>query len=364
MLKIIVPKMEKYQLTLLRIVMDKLDRLYQLHQLLSNRRTPVTLAQLAEKMECSEKTVKRYKEQLQLYFNAPLEYLPHKGWQIIPGKEDLWELPGLWLTDQDVQSLLLLLDILQRFGNGLLSHELQATETKVSELLERRGIRRSDLQSRIKIIPVGYRNLPNQYLRLAFQALVQKQRLQIIYSDYSGAETQRVISPQRLTYYRDNWYLDAWCHQRNNLRTFSLSRIKQINSLEESAKHISSAQIDAHFSSGFGLFAGVAKKQAVLRFLPPVAREISSQQWHPEQQGEWDGCDYLLTLPFSQPNELIQDIQRHLPYVVIESPAEFKKQLIKHLQLTIAQHEKQLFIYLVPGFVPLTRHYRPYFSNR
>ena len=26
---------------------------------------------------------------------------------------------------------------------------------------------------------------------------------------------QRVVSPQRLVHYRDNWYLDAWCHYKD-----------------------------------------------------------------------------------------------------------------------------------------------------
>lgn len=38
--------------------------------------------------------------------------------------------------------------------------------------------------------------------------------------------TERVVSPQRLIYYRDNWYLDAWDHLREALRSFSIDRIR------------------------------------------------------------------------------------------------------------------------------------------
>ena len=38
---------------------------------------------------------------------------------------------------------------------------------------------------------------------------------------HDGREvTQRIVSPQRLSYYRENWYLDAWCHDKNALRKF------------------------------------------------------------------------------------------------------------------------------------------------
>ena len=36
---------------------------------------------------------------------------------------------------------------------------------------------------------------------------------------------ERTVSPQRLTHYRDNWYLDAWDHEREALRSFALDRI-------------------------------------------------------------------------------------------------------------------------------------------
>jgi predicted DNA-binding transcriptional regulator YafY len=37
--------------------------------------------------------------------------------------------------------------------------------------------------------------------------------------------TEREVSPQRLVHYRDNWYLDAWCHLREDVRSFSIDAI-------------------------------------------------------------------------------------------------------------------------------------------
>ncbi|MDT8429578.1 MAG: WYL domain-containing protein [Pseudomonadales bacterium] len=48
----------------------------------------------------------------------------------------------------------------------------------------------------------------------------------IKYSSRSKEElSERWVSPQRLVYYRDNWYLDAWCHLREGLRMFSIDRL-------------------------------------------------------------------------------------------------------------------------------------------
>ena len=47
--------------------------------------------------------------------------------------------------------------------------------------------------------------------------------------------SERVVSPQRLTQYRNSWYLDAWCHQANGLRSFALERISEQQRLDEPA---------------------------------------------------------------------------------------------------------------------------------
>ena len=54
--------------------MDKFDRIQQLHRLLRSHRRPIPIKQLAERMECSEKTVKRTMETMRLHLDAPIEY--------------------------------------------------------------------------------------------------------------------------------------------------------------------------------------------------------------------------------------------------------------------------------------------------
>ena len=91
-------------------------------------------------------------------------------------------------------------------------------------------------------------------------------------------------------------------------------------------------QLDAHFAQAYGIFAGEARHTAKLRFDAEISREIAQQQWHPQQVGEWDGRDYLLTLPYSNDQELIQDILRHCPNVYVEAPVALRKKVQSRLQ--------------------------------
>lgn len=313
--------------------MDKFDRIQLLHRQFRSHRLPIPLSRLASVLECTEKTVKRTIEQMQEYLEAPIEYFPeYRGWHYADRDQDIYQLPGLWLTGAELQSLALLLQLLETFGSGLLNDELGVINRNIVKLLAARGIERSAFEQHIKVLPLNNRYVPNPLFAQVCEALLRGQRLNIQYATYNQKVSQRIVSPQSLVYYRENWYLDAWCHLRNDLRTFSLARIERLFIQKEKAHQLEPEHLKAHFAEGYGIFAGPATNSAVLRFSPEIAREIAMQQWHPQQQGVWDGGDYLLTIPYSDDRELIQDILRHVPNVYVEAPVALRKAVLARLE--------------------------------
>ena len=306
--------------------MDKFDRFQLLHRIFKAHRRPVAISRLAEKLECSEKTVQRTIGQMRDYLSAPIKYFPDtKGWQYESDGGDLFELPGLWLTSDELQSLALLMHCMENFGKGLLCDELVVIDRQIDRLLKARGIERSAFDEHIKVLPMASRQIANPTFTAVSEALLHKKQLEIQYSSYSQQKTQRTLSPLNLVYYRENWYLDAWCHLRKAMRTFSLARIERLGIVPKQAKAVSSAKQKAHFEQSYGLFAGLSKHTAKLRFYREIAREIALQIWHPQQIGEWDGHDYLLSFPYSDQRELVQDILRHIPNVYVQAPVALRR---------------------------------------
>jgi len=306
--------------------MDKFDRFQLLHRIFKNNRRPVAIGKLAEKLECSERTVKRTIAQMQDYLGAPIDYFPKEnGWHYIGEDSDRFELPGLWLTSDELQSLTLLMHSMESFGKGLLRDELSVIDQQIDRLLSARGLKRSGFDQHIKVLPMANRQIANRTFLLVSEALLKHKQLEMRYSSYNQQKTKRTVSPQNLVYYRENWYLDAWCHLREELRTFSLARIERLELAEQKAKVIAKQKLNTHFEQSFGIFAGHAKHTAKLRFDRSIAREIALQQWHPQQQGEWDGNDYLLSVPYSDERELVQDILKHIPHVYVEAPVKLRK---------------------------------------
>lgn len=160
---------------------------------------------------------------------------------------------------------------------------------------------------------------------------------------YHGRErdrtTERVISPQRLVYYRSNWYLDACCHLRRGLRSFSLDRLHLVEVHDEPAQDISDAVLDKHYASAYGIFAGTPKYKAVLHFTSAAARWVVDEQWHPEQEGKVlsDGS-YVLKVPYSDDRELMMDILKYGPDVEVQAPKRLRAAVAARLSAAAGRY--------------------------
>lgn len=305
--------------------MDKFNRIWQLHQEFSNRRVPVKIVDLAEQLGCSEKTISRTLRQMQAELNAPLEYLrEYHGWRYSPDLTEDFELPGLWMNESELISLIMLLSILETFGNGLLNQEMRRADAYITKLLEDRGLDRSAIGAKLKVLPIAQKTPPSKTLYSISEALFKGRQAFIQYVDFEQQTSERTISPQTLVYYRDNWYLDAWCHWREDIRTFSIARITDVRLQDATARNIEKAALESHFSESYGIFAGQPTRLAKLKFAPCVAREISMQHWHGKQKSKWIGQSYLLEIPYHKSEELEMDIMRYLPHVEVLEPVELK----------------------------------------
>ncbi len=313
--------------------MDKFNRIWRLHQEFSNRRFPVKIVDLAKQLNCCEKTVKRTLKQMQTDLNAPLEYVAeYHGWRYDPENEEKFELPGLWMGEDELVSLLLLLSILETFGNGLLNDDIQRANLYISKLLKDRGFVRDEIVTKLKVLPIAQKILPSKMLYTVSEALFKNRRAYIHYVDFKNCKSERLISPQTLVYYRDNWYIDAWCHLRESLRTFTIARISNISLTEEKGETIAPELLKQHFSNSYGIFAGQPTQVAKLKFSPSVAKEISMQCWHKKQTSGWKDGFYLLDIPYDKDDELIMDIMRYLPHVEVLEPASLRAVVIQRIQ--------------------------------
>ena len=303
--------------------MSKVERLYHLHNILSQRRTPISRQDLMERLECSQATLYRLVAELRDFLGAPLETdEDNRGFYYDRSYDQPFELPGIWISPAELQALLTARQVLGNVQPGLLEGELQSLQGRISSLLQQKGVDEAEGQSRIHIQAVAGRAVPEHLFQDVMGALLGRHRLHIKYHGRRKDDiSERDISPQRLTQYRNSWYLDAWCHKADGLRSFSLERIADQALLEEPVKEVSDKVMAGHYDSAYGIFSGPAEHTAILRFTPEMSRWVAEEQWHPDQKGSYNAEGaWVLQLPFSSARELVMDILRYGPEVQVESP--------------------------------------------
>jgi predicted DNA-binding transcriptional regulator YafY len=304
--------------------MSKVERLYHLHNILDQRRTPISRQDLMERLECSQATLYRLVGELRDFLGAPIEQDPEtRSFYYDRSYEQPFDLPGIWISPGELQALLTARQVLANVQPGLLEGELESLQGRITSLLQKKGVEPESGESRIYIQHAAGRAVPSRMFQDVLGALVRRQRLNIRYHGRrKDEESERVVSPQRLTQYRNSWYLDAWCHQAEGLRSFALERIREQRLVDEESIEVTRDVLSAHFDQSYGIFSGPAEHVAELCFTPEMARWISEESWHPDQQGAFqaDGS-WLLKLPFSNSRELIMDVLRYGADVEVLAPA-------------------------------------------
>ena len=314
--------------------MNSFHRIYQLHRILASHRLPVSRKVLEERLECSRATILRTIETLRNTFNAPLEYDRERNGYYYDNQDgSAFELPGVWFDADELYALLTAQQLLEQIQPGLLGAQLKPIKGRLEKILAAQNLGNREIANRIRILSMMGRNKTVRYFQQVASALLQRQQLDMIYYTRSnGGQTSRTVSPQRLTHYRDNWYLDAWCHKREALRSFALECIKKAATIELAARDIAEAKLDEHFASSYGIFAGKANHIAVLHFTAERARWVADEQWHPQQQGKFlpDGR-YELRIPYANETELIMDILKHGAAVEVIAPESLRQSIVKKL---------------------------------
>jgi predicted DNA-binding transcriptional regulator YafY len=308
--------------------MNQLERIYKIdHLIKANRLVPRDW--FLREMEISPATFKRDIETMRDRFGIPI-YWDRAENAYRYDEKVKFELPGLWFNEQEAFALLLMHQLLSNLDSGeLIGKHLTPLLEKLNSILEKGDVTRKEISKRFRVFAVGTRKVELQYFSLAGSALVKRSKLKIEYHARGTDErTNREISPQRLVYYKGNWYLDAWCHLRNGLRSFSLDCIKALSVLDEASKEVPEKTLDEYLASGYGIFSGENVRWAKLRFSAGRARWVASEAWHPDQVGSFDQQGrYVLELPYSNDNELIMDILRHGSEVEVVEPRDLRKKV-------------------------------------
>ncbi len=299
-------------------------------------RRAVPLRDFMDEFEISRATAKRDIEYMRDRMSAPITYDRElRGYRYRRDDEGEipFAMPGLWFSAAELHALLTAERLLAGVQPGFLSDHIEPLRARIAGLLEEGDHSADELRERIRILHIGARGVDEQVFQRLASGLLDRKRLRIDHYNRRNDEALvREVSPQRLVWYRDNWYLDAWCHLRKGLRSFGVDAIRSALVLDRRAKDVAKSRLDRYLGSGYGIFSGTETRVATLKFSPQRSRWVSRECWHSGQEGglELDGS-FVLRLPYSNQTELLMDILRHGAEVEVLGPPELREAVIREL---------------------------------
>jgi len=322
--------------------MSDLERLHRIKYMIQARKY-VPIQDFLEELEISKATFKRDLEYLRDRMNASIIYDRAEGGYCFdkPNLGEKIELPGLWFSEKEATALVLMQHLLDNLDQGgLISAHIDPLVEIIDGILGQSKVSAKELRKRIKVFGMSARKNSLENFEEVGNALLKRQRLHIeYYSKSSNENTSREVSPQRLIFYRDNWYLDAYCHMRKGLRSFALDGVRQAALLNKKTEEISEKELHENFAESYGIFSGKATQRAKLRFTPERARWVAGETWHGQQVSSFDKeGNYILEFDYNQDPELVMEILKHGSGVEVLGPVGLKKRVIEELTKSLKKY--------------------------
>ena len=300
-------------------------RLLTILELLQSHRQ-MSGSQLANRLEISERTVRRYIVMLQdMGIPIEAERGPDGAYYLGRG----YKLPPLMFNNAEATALVLGLLVMQAFQLPVEMVAIEGALAKTERVMPKAlldQVRALQEAITFNVAPPPTLLQPG-FVSLLSVAIHKQQRVSLRYLAFSGEESARLFDPYGIIYYQGYWYTAGYCHLRKELRTFRIDRMVTVEQLDQSFERPIDFDALQHVHSVFATMPGTYPVEIVLQttleqarqLLPPAAGSLEEAAdgviWRREAY-ELESIAHLLLrfnfpVTIRQPTEL-RDIMRHL----------------------------------------------------
>lgn len=208
----------------------KIDRIVSIIMILLEKER-IGAQELADMFEVSPRTIYRDIDTINMA-GIPVCSVPGVGggFEIM----EKYKIDNKVFSTADLSAILMGLSNLSTMIRG---DELVNALAKVKSFIPADRVKDIELkvnQIHIDLSPwIGNRNI-QAYLEIIKTALLESKLLSFEYSDRYGNKTTRTAEPYQLVLKSNHWYWQGYCLKRNDFRLFKISRISNLQILEES----------------------------------------------------------------------------------------------------------------------------------
>jgi predicted DNA-binding transcriptional regulator YafY len=211
--------------------MHRAERLFQLLNLLRNRRTVMTARQMSDHLHVSERTIYRDIQALSLS-GVPVEGEAGVGYRL----QRHFQLPPLMFDRHEVEALLLGARMVSGWGDEQMARSANNAIQKILAVLPDH-LRHSDENLPLLVPTVDdYQKIYTAHSQTIREAIRLQRQVIIDYVRADEEYSSRQIEPLGLIFWGKVWTLVAWCQLRDDYRVFRLDRIRQLITTQHTYK--------------------------------------------------------------------------------------------------------------------------------
>lgn len=291
----------------------------------------ITAKQLAEKCETTERTIYRDLEVLSAA-HIPISNSGYgKGYEFIGN----FSTHPLNFTEDEAIAFSILPKVLEHSSHLIPDSFYTAYEKVMASHHKEKSDFTNSLKSWISVIQLGssaYGKQKNENLLPIIEAILNKESIKITYHTQSrNVESTRVIDPYYLIPRDNQFYMIAYCHKAENMRTFRISRVKEVLKTNRHFE-IKDFDIEKYFQNTWSIIKGNEKIDFKIRFSKNIARYIKEEELfvQPKITDEQDGS-IIFEVTLNDDTEFLQWLMKYGPDAEIIEPISYREKMKKLL---------------------------------
>jgi predicted DNA-binding transcriptional regulator YafY len=207
--------------------MRRADRFLRIIQILRRHRRPVRGQVMAEELEVSLRTLYRDIADL-ITDGVPIRGEAGIGYVLGEG----YDVPPLMFNADELEAVMLGLRWVARRGDSDLSRAAQDTTAKIGAVLPS-ALKPLLFESGLLAPPVYSKTADTVDVSLLRQAVREQRKVELVYRDEDGKDSQRIIWPIGIAYFDAQRLVIAWCELRQDFRSFRTDRMIKANVTHE-----------------------------------------------------------------------------------------------------------------------------------
>ena len=259
-----------------------MERMMQIHEEIKRNRFP-NCSKIAKTIEVSTRTIKRDIDFMKYRLNMPIEYDDKRYGYYYTKQVD--NFPGLPITEREIFALLVANKAIAQYQGTPYEKPLETAFRKLTNQLDSQSkISLGSLDDALSFRPFAPGDTDLEMFQILTRALQEHRAVTFSYKNLGAKSRQnRHVHPYHLTCIQNHWYLFAYDVNRDAMRTFVLTRLTDLEIIQETFKP-KSFNADEYLKGSFSVFKGGEDYEVEIDFDVWATDLIRGRKWHSTQE--------------------------------------------------------------------------------